>query len=53
MGGGVSSPSKVCVIGPSAREDEDVDFSFGLVLIKEARVGCKADGCNMSAAVGR
>ena len=38
MGGGVSSVSKVCIIAPSARDDADVDYTFGQVLIKEPRV---------------
>ena len=28
MGGGVSSLSKVCVIGPPSRPDADVDYTF-------------------------
>ena len=52
MGGGVSSLSKVCVMGPSPRDDADIDYTFGQVLIKEARVGYKANCGNMSAAVG-
>ena len=28
MGGGMSSVSKVCVIGPPSRPDADVDYTF-------------------------
>jgi len=28
MGGGVSSLSKVCVVGPSSRDDADIDYTF-------------------------
>ncbi|MBL6454644.1 PrpF family protein [Belnapia sp. T6] len=52
MGGGVSSLSKVCVLAPSAREDADIDYTFGQVLIKEARVDYKGNCGNMSSAVG-
>jgi 2-methylaconitate isomerase len=52
MGGGVSSLSKVCVIGPSEREDADVDYTFCQVLVKDAAVQYKGNCGNMSAAVG-
>lgn len=29
MGGGISSLSKVCVVGRSEREGVDVDYTFG------------------------
>ena len=31
MGGGISSLSKVCIIGPPSRPDADVDYTFGQV----------------------
>ena len=31
MGGGVSSLSKVCVIGPPSRPDADIDYTFAPV----------------------
>ena len=31
MGGGISSLSKICVVGPSERPDADVDFTFAQV----------------------
>ena len=52
MGGGVSSLSKVCVLAPSDRDDADVDYTFGQVMIKEARVDYKSNCGNMSSAVG-
>ena len=52
MGGGVSSLSKVCVIGPPSRADADVDYTFAQVLIDKARVDYDANCGNMSAAVG-
>ena len=52
MGGGVSSVSKVCIIGPSSRDDADVDYTFCQVLVKDATVQYKGNCGNMSSAVG-
>src|SRR5690606_36767137 len=38
MGGGVSSLSKVCVVGQPSRPDADVDYSFAQVSVKAAKV---------------
>jgi 2-methylaconitate cis-trans-isomerase PrpF len=52
MGGGVSSLSKVCVVGPSTRSDADIDYTFAQVQVKEARVDYGANCGNMSSAMG-
>jgi 2-methylaconitate cis-trans-isomerase PrpF len=52
MGGGISSLSKVCVIGPPSREDADVDYTFVQVMINEARLDFRSNCGNMSSAVG-
>ena len=52
MGGGVSSLSKVCIIGPSERDDADVDYTFAQVLVKDDAVQYKGNCGNMSSAVG-
>jgi 2-methylaconitate cis-trans-isomerase PrpF len=52
MGGGVSSVSKVCVVGPSSRPDADIDFTFAQVQVKEAKVDYGANCGNMSSAMG-
>lgn len=52
MGGGLSSLSKVCIIGPSTREDADVDYTFCQVLVKDSAVQYKGNCGNMSSAVG-
>lgn len=52
MGGGLSSVSKVCVIGPPSRADADVDYTFAQVLVNEARVDYAGNCGNMSSAVG-
>ncbi len=48
MGGGVSSLSKVCVIGPPSRGDADVDYTFAQVSVKEATVDYSGNCGNMS-----
>ncbi|MBI4190595.1 MAG: PrpF family protein [Betaproteobacteria bacterium] len=52
MGGGVSSLSKICVVGPPTHPDADIDYTFAQVQIKEARVDHSANCGNMSAAIG-
>ena len=52
MGGGVSSLSKVCVVGPSTRPDADIDYTFAQVQVKEAKVDYGANCGNMSSAMG-
>ena len=52
MGGGISSLSKVCVVGPPTRDDADVDYTFAQVQVKEARVDYGGNCGNMSAAMG-
>ncbi len=52
MGGGVSSLSKVCIIGPSTRADADVDYTFAQVRIDRAHVDYTSNCGNMSSAVG-
>ncbi len=52
MGGGISSLSKICVIGPSTRDDADVDYTFAQVSVKDAAVDYSGNCGNMSSAVG-
>ena len=52
MGGGLSSLSKVCVVGPSARPDADVDYTFAQVVIRSGAVDYSGNCGNMSSAVG-
>jgi 2-methylaconitate cis-trans-isomerase PrpF len=52
MGGGVSSLSKVCVIGPPTHPDADVDYTFAQIGIDRATVDYGGNCGNMSAAVG-
>lgn len=52
MGGGISSLSKVCVIGAPTRADADVDYTFAQVGVDRATVDYGANCGNMSAAIG-
>ncbi|MCB9958295.1 MAG: PrpF family protein [Rhodospirillaceae bacterium] len=52
MGGGISSLSKVCVVGPPSRPDADVDYTFAQVAIGDATVDYGGNCGNMSAAMG-
>ena len=52
MGGGISSLSKVCVVGPPTRDDADIDYTFAQVQVKEARVDYGGNCGNMSSAIG-
>jgi len=52
MGGGVSSLSKICVVGPPSRPDADVDYTFAQVAVREAAVDYSGNCGNMSSAIG-
>ena len=52
MGGGVSSLSKVCVVGPPSRPDADIDYTFAQVAVGDAGVDYASNCGNMSSAVG-
>ena len=52
MGGGISSLSKVCVVGPPTRPDADIDYTFAQISVKEAKVDYSGNCGNMSSAMG-
>jgi 2-methylaconitate isomerase len=52
MGGGISSLSKICVIGPPSRPDADVDYTFAQIGVRDTFVDYGANCGNMSSAVG-
>ena len=52
MGGGISSLSKVCVVGPPSRDDADIDYTFAQVVVRENRVEFLGNCGNMSSAMG-
>ena len=52
MGGGLSSLSKVCVVGALKRPDADIDYTFAQISVKSAAVDYSANCGNMSSAMG-
>jgi len=52
LGGGISSLSKVCVIGRSERADADVDYTFAQVAVDSTVVDYAGNCGNMTSAVG-
>ena len=52
MGGGISSLSKVCIVGPPSRPGADVDYTFGQVAVDRAQVDWSSNCGNMSSAIG-
>ena len=52
LGGANSLTSKVCIIGISARDDADVDYTYGQVSIDKAMIDWKGNCGNMISAVG-
>lgn len=52
MGGGSSSLSKVCVVGPSEHPDADVDYTFAKVDVHEASVFYELACGSMASTIG-
>lgn len=52
LGGGISSLSKACIIGPPTHPDADVDYTFAQVHVREPIVDYAGNCGNCSAAVG-
>lgn len=52
LGGSDITTSKAAIIGPPSREDADVDYTFGQVLIDRAEVSYLGNCGNISSAVG-
>jgi 2-methylaconitate cis-trans-isomerase PrpF len=52
MGGGMSSLSKVCVVGPPSVDNADVDYTFAQIQIDTAIVDYSGNCGNMSSAIG-
>jgi 2-methylaconitate cis-trans-isomerase PrpF len=52
MGGGISSLSKVCIVGPPTHPDADVDYTFAQVGVDSATVDYGGNCGNMSSAIG-
>jgi 2-methylaconitate cis-trans-isomerase PrpF len=52
LGGGISSLSKACIIGPPTRPDADVDYTFAQVEVTKPSVDYAGNCGNCSSAVG-
>ena len=52
LGGGISSLSKACIIGPATHPDADVDYTFAQVEVRVPVVDYKGNCGNCSSAVG-
>jgi len=52
VGGGHPLTSKVAIVGPSARDDADVDYTFAQVVVDSPTVERRSNCGNISAAVG-
>ena len=52
MGGGISSLSKICVVGPSTRSEADIDYTFAQVGVVNDTVDFSGNCGNMSSAIG-
>lgn len=52
MGGGISSLSKVCIVGPSTRPDADVNYMFAQISVVDEMVDYSGNCGNLSSAIG-
>src|SRR6266508_2852635 len=52
LGGGISSLSKACIIGPTTHPGADVDYTFAQVEVGKAHVDYTGNCGNCSSAVG-
>lgn len=52
MGGGISSLSKICIVGPSKHPDADVDYTFAAIGVKSMDVDYSSNCGNMASAIG-
>jgi 2-methylaconitate isomerase len=52
MGGGISSLSKICIVGPPSISDADVDYTFVQASIRDAVVDYSGNCGNMASAIG-
>jgi 2-methylaconitate cis-trans-isomerase PrpF len=52
LGGGISSLSKVCIVGPPTHPDADVDYTFAAIGVKNQDVDYSSNCGNMTSAIG-
>src|ERR1700754_552709 len=52
MGGGISSLSKIAVVGPSTHPEADVDYTFGQAAVDRPLMQYRGNCGNISSAIG-
>ena len=52
LGGGISSLSKVCVVGKPTHPEADVDYTFAAIGVKDDEVDFSSNCGNMTSAIG-
>lgn len=52
LGGGISSLSKICIVGPATIPEADVDYTFVGIGVKDREVDFSGNCGNMSSAIG-
>lgn len=52
VGGATSTTSKIAIVGPSAREDADIDYTFAQVAVGEKKIDMTGNCGNMVSGVG-
>ncbi|TVY20869.1 3-methylitaconate isomerase [Lachnellula arida] len=52
LGGGISSLSKICIVGPSPHPAADVDYTFAAIGIRDSEVDFSSNCGNMTSAIG-
>lgn len=52
LGGGISSLSKICVVGKSTHPDADVDYTFAAIGVRSWDVDYSSNCGNMTSAIG-
>ena len=52
LGGGISSLSKIAVVGLASRDDADVDYTFAQVGVTEPTISYRGNCGNISSAIG-
>lgn len=52
LGGGISSLSKICVVGQSQHPEADVDYTFVAIGVRDSEVDFSSNCGNMSSAIG-
>ncbi|KAH6679418.1 PrpF protein [Halenospora varia] len=52
LGGGISSLSKICIVGPSTHPNADVDYTFAAIGVKDNSVDYSSNCGNMLSAIG-